>query len=67
MPKGSIRINSGRLRELRTAAALSHQALAAMTGLTRQTTTRIEAIGVAMPKTVQKLAEALNVDPSELL
>jgi len=66
VPKGSIRINSGRLRELRTAAALSHQSLAAVTGLTRQTTTRVEATGIAMPSTLEKIAHALNVTASDL-
>ena len=67
MPRGSVKINSGRLRELRTAAGLSHQQLADRCGITRQTSTRIEALGIAMPATVERLALALNIEAGELL
>lgn len=67
MPRGSVKINSGRLRELRTAAGLSHQQLADRCGITRQTSTRIETLGIAMPATVERLALALNIEAGELL
>lgn len=67
MPRGSVKINSGRLRELRTAAGLSHQQLADRCGITRQTSTRIETLGIAMPATIERLALALNIKAGELL
>lgn len=67
MPLGSVRINSERLAELRRAAALSHQELAKRCGISRQTSTRIEALGVAMPSTIERIAAVLGVETEVLL
>lgn len=66
MPKGSVRINSERLRNLRISAALSHQQLAHRCGISRQTSTRIETLGVAMPVTIERIAEVLGVETEVL-
>ncbi len=62
MPKGQLWLNSGRLRELRLAAALSQQELADRAGVSRQTIVRAESLSVAMPSTIIKLAKALDVE-----
>ena len=67
MPLGSVRINSERLRTLRISAALSHQELAKRCGISRQTSTRIEALGVAMPSTIERIAAVLGVETEVLL
>ena len=57
--------NLRRLRELR---ALSQRELAARARLSVTTVNRIETMQrKPMPRTVRKLAEALNVTPEELL
>ena len=66
MPLGFVRINSGRLAELRRAAALSHQDIANRCGISRQTSTRIETLGVAMPSTIERIALVLGVETEVL-
>ena len=57
-----------RLRELRREAALSQQDLERMTGVAQSTLSTLEAgKRDAQPRTVRKLAEALGVEPRELL
>jgi transcriptional regulator with XRE-family HTH domain len=66
MPLGSVRINSERLRILRNSAALSHQDIANRCGISRQTSTRIETLGVAMPSTIERIALVLGVETEVL-
>ena len=57
-----------RVRELREAAFLTPSELATKAGVSRNTLYRIESgeFG-AFPKTVRKLAEALGVQPTDLV
>ncbi len=57
-----------RLRELRERKALSLRDLSALSGVNYNSIWRIEAGRTgAKPKTVRRLAEALGVEPSELV
>ena len=63
-----VEILHSNLRNLRELRALSQRELAAKSGLSVTTVNRIE-IGERkpMPRTIRKLAEALEVQPEELL
>jgi len=56
-----------RLRALRRSRVLSQQELAARAGVTKTTIVRIEAGHDAHPATIRKLAEALGMEPRELV
>jgi transcriptional regulator with XRE-family HTH domain len=65
----SVRIDSAKLRSLRTHRFLSREELAQMTGLHRDHIGRLERDEVEDSRlpTIRKLAEALGVDPHELV
>ena len=56
-----------RLREIREAQALSQRALAAKAAVTQATIVRAERGEDIYPSTHRKLADALGVDPRELV
>ena len=57
-----------RLRAVRERKALTQQQLAERAGITRGTVTRIEkGLDEPYPTTVRKLADALGVDPEQLM
>jgi transcriptional regulator with XRE-family HTH domain len=57
-----------RLRTLRERAALSQEQLAAQSGVSRYTISRLEVLErSARPTTTQKLAQALGVRPAALM
>lgn len=56
-----------RLREWREKRALTQDQLAEKAGVSRATIIRLERGYSAVPPTLRKLADALNVDPAELL
>jgi len=56
-----------RLREFRTARALSQRDLATRAGVTHATIVKAERGDEVRPSTHRKLAEALAVDPRELM
>jgi transcriptional regulator with XRE-family HTH domain len=57
-----------RLREVRELRALSQRDLSKLAGVSRVTIARLEAGGDdPYPRTVRKLATALNVDPATLM
>ena len=56
-----------RLKAIRERKALSQEELAKKAGINRVTLARIEAGAEPYPATVRKLADALGVDPSELM
>jgi transcriptional regulator with XRE-family HTH domain len=61
-------VNMHKLRELRKQKVLSLHELEEKSGISYATIHRLEhAKTSAHPKTIRKLAEALGVDPSELL
>jgi transcriptional regulator with XRE-family HTH domain len=65
---GMPEVNMHRLRELRHTRVLSLHELEAKSGVSYATIHRLEhGKTSAHPRTIRKLAEALGVDPSELL
>lgn len=56
-----------KLKEWRERRALTQEQLAEKAGVSRGTIIRIEAGEQAHPPTVRKLADALGVDPGELI
>jgi DNA-binding Xre family transcriptional regulator len=65
---GEIEIIGGRLKRLRRQQALGQQDLERMTGVTQSTISRLETNErPARPSTIRKLAEALGVEPKELM
>jgi transcriptional regulator with XRE-family HTH domain len=63
-----MRVNAERLRELRRERVLSLRELEEKSGVSYNTIWRIEdGRQGAHPRTIRKLAEALQVEPSELL
>jgi transcriptional regulator with XRE-family HTH domain len=63
-----MEVNVEKLRELREARALSMRELAERSGVTHQTIYRLEhGQRNAHPRTVRHLAEALGVEPLELI
>ena len=62
------RVDGARLRELRLERMLSQSELARVTGTTQSTISLLECWQrMAQPRTVRKLADALEVKPTELL
>lgn len=63
-----MQINGARLRSLRRDNVLSQRELSRMTGVAFDTISRLETGKQrAQPKTVRKLANALGVEPRELI
>jgi transcriptional regulator with XRE-family HTH domain len=63
-----IRVAGERLKQLRRERALSQRDLSRMTGVAFDTISRLETgKQEAQPKTIRKLAEALSVEPKELM
>ena len=63
-----IRVDGIRLRRLRRERALSQHDLSRMTGVAFATISRLETGKQdAQPQTIRKLAEALSVEPKELM
>lgn len=56
-----------KLREWREKRAMTQDELAKASGVSRGTIIRLEAGEQAHPPTVRKLAEALKIDPAELI
>lgn len=63
-----LEVNGARLRNLRRNSVLSQRELSRMTGVAFDTISRLETGKQrAQPKTVRKLANALGVEPRELI
>jgi transcriptional regulator with XRE-family HTH domain len=61
-------VDGGRLRRLRRERALSQRDLTRMTGIAFDTISRLETGKQrAQPRTIRKLADALGVEPNELM
>ena len=61
-------VDSARLRHLRREQALSQRELSRMTGIAFDTISRLETGKQrAQPRTIRKLANALGVEPRELM
>ena len=61
-------VDGTQLRRLRRERALSQRDLSRMTGIAFDTISRLETGKQrAQPRTIRKLAEALGVEPSELM
>jgi HTH-type transcriptional regulator, competence development regulator len=66
--KKLLEVDGMRLRELRREHALSQQDLERITGVAQSTLSALESgKRDAQPRTVRKLAEALGVEPRELM
>jgi transcriptional regulator with XRE-family HTH domain len=64
----AVNVDGERLREAREQALLSRRELAEKSGVSMDTIQRVElGEGGAFGRTIRKLAEALSVDPQELL
>ena len=65
---GSVCINGARLRQLRVQRAISQEDLGRMTSIAQSTISNLEASNrPARLSTIRKLAQALEVEPSELM
>jgi transcriptional regulator with XRE-family HTH domain len=66
---GGVEVNPTRFKELRTARGMSIRKLAEEAGVSTETIYRLEhgRRDFIWPKTARKLAEALGVDPAELV
>ena len=63
-----MEVDGARLRRLRRERALSQRDLSRMTGIAFDTISRLETGKQrAQPRTIRKLAEALGVEPRELI
>ena len=63
-----MEVDVAKLRELRRRRVLTLEELAEKAGVGRNTIWRLEDGGVgAPPRTIRKLAKALNVEPEELV
>ena len=61
-------VDGSRLRRIRRERALSQRELSRMTGIAFDTISRLETGKQrAQPRTIRKLAEALGVEPRELI
>ena len=61
-------VDGSRLRRIRRERALSQRELSRMTGIAFDTISRLETGKQrAQPRTIRKLAEALSVEPRELI
>jgi repressor LexA len=66
--KKLLEVDGMRLRELRRERALSQQDIERMTGVAQSTLSALESgKRDAQPRTVRKLADALGVEPRELM
>jgi transcriptional regulator with XRE-family HTH domain len=64
----TVEINIQRLRELRRQKVLSMRELEEMSGVSYNTIWRLEnGVTGAQPRTIRKIAQALGVDPAELV
>ena len=63
-----MEVDVARLRELRRRRVLKLEELAEKAGVSRNTIWRLEhGVMGAQPRTIRKLAKALNVEPEELV
>jgi len=62
-----VEVNVDRLKALRKKRVLALRELGEKAGVSKDTISRIERTGKAYPSTIRKLANALGVDPSELV
>ena len=62
-----VEVNVRRLRALRRKRVLSLRELSERADVSKDTLSRIERTGTAYPSTIRKIAQALGVDPSELV
>jgi HTH-type transcriptional regulator, competence development regulator len=63
-----VGIDGRRLRQLRLERALSQRDLCQMTGMSEDTLSRLEnELRRARPSTIRRLADALGVEPQELI
>jgi transcriptional regulator with XRE-family HTH domain len=63
-----LEVDGMQLRRLRRARALSQRDLARITGIAQDTISQLETgKREAQPRTIRKLAEALGVQPKELM
>jgi HTH-type transcriptional regulator, competence development regulator len=68
MNKRFMEVDGERLRRLRRERALSQRDLTRMTGIAFDTISRLETGKQrAQPRTIRKLADALGVEPRELM
>ncbi len=68
MSKRFMQVDGERLRQLRRERALSQRDLSRMTGVAHDSISQLETgKREAQPKTIRKLAEALRVEPKELM
>ena len=67
MYTGYMEVDAKKLRTLRRKRVLTLRELGKKTGISKDTISRIEREGTAYPATIRKLAEALDVAPSELV
>jgi transcriptional regulator with XRE-family HTH domain len=66
--KRFLQVDTQKLRRLRRRAALSQQELAEKAGSTQETISRLErGHHAARGRTLRRLADALNVEPKELM
>ena len=66
--RGTIKVDTERLRKLRRERALSQRDLARASGLGLDTVNKVETgVRDALPVTLRKLADALGVEPRKLM
>jgi transcriptional regulator with XRE-family HTH domain len=66
--RGTIQVDTERLRRLRRERALSQRALAREAGIGLDTVNKLETgLRDALPATLRKLADALGIEPRELM
>jgi HTH-type transcriptional regulator, competence development regulator len=66
--RGTIAVDTEKLRRLRREQALSQRALARESGVGLDTVNKLETgLRDALPATLRKLADALGVEPRELM
>jgi transcriptional regulator with XRE-family HTH domain len=65
---GTIKVDTKKLKRLRRERALSQRALARESGVGLDTVNKLETgLRDALPTTLRKLAEALGVEPKDLM
>ena len=62
-----VEVDAKKLRALRKKRVLTLRELGEKAGISKDTISRIEREGTAYPATIRKLAEALDVEPPELV
>jgi transcriptional regulator with XRE-family HTH domain len=66
--RGTIKVDTERLRKLRRERALSQRDFARASGVGLDTVNKVETgVRDALPVTLRKLADALGVEPRELM